>query len=78
MMPASGVARRSPTCSAIMVPCEKPTSTVLLSSSPYLAIVSSRKVSTNGAALRTPAAATAGSSREMPNHWKPIGLPSHG
>ncbi len=68
-MPASCFVRRSPTCSAIMVPWEKPTSAVLLSSSPYCARVSSRKLSTKGAAARTPAAATAGSRREMPNHW---------
>ena len=49
-MPASGLVRRRPTCSAIIVPCVKPTRQVLLSSSPYFARVSSRKASTNGAA----------------------------
>ena len=68
-MPASGLARRRPTCSAIIVPCEKPTRQVLLSSSPYSAIFSSRKASTQGAALRTPAKASAGSRRETGNHW---------
>src|SRR5580704_3906549 len=68
-MPASGLARRRPTCSAIIVPCEKPTRQVLLSSSPYSAIFSSRKASTKGAALRTPARVSAGSPRAIANHW---------
>jgi hypothetical protein len=53
-IPATGSARRRPTKSDIIVPCENPTSARSLLLSPRCSMASSMKASRIGAAARTP------------------------
>ena len=72
-MAAGGTARRSPTCSAIMVPWLKPTSASACGGSLRRASSASRKRSSTGAALLTPSQRSFGVRKVRSNHCRPIG-----
>ena len=71
------IGRRSPTCSAIMVPWLKPTSASAHSGRLWRLSSSSMKRSSTGAALLTPIQRSFGSRKVSENHWRPVGACAH-
>src|SRR5664280_1463327 len=72
-MAAGETARRSPTCSAIIVPCEKPTSASADGGNCRRVSSASRKLLSAGAAWLTPAQRSPGSRNVSGNHSRPLG-----
>ena len=77
-MAIGAVARRNPTCSAIMVPWLKPTRASPEGGSARRASSTSRKRSRIGAALLTPIQRSSGSRKVSGNHCRPTGAWPHG